>query len=155
MTLGRARSGFLRIGIRVWSRLCAVWSELLTVAMSCLMQDGVDGIRAFTRFVKCQCFRRPRGSPGRFVVLQLKCAIVPPQLPRLGSSTYPRKRESDCLVVSFAQTQAESCPIVSVRVTLMPYRFDWRHYVRYGCGGNNSCDSGGCVVRASRVKRFS
>jgi hypothetical protein len=55
----------------------------------------------------------------------------------------------------FAQTQAESCPIVSVWVTLMPYWFEWRHYVRYGYCGNNPCDSGGCVVLAARVKRVS
>jgi hypothetical protein len=32
MTLERVRSGVLRIGIRVWSRLFVVWSELLTIA---------------------------------------------------------------------------------------------------------------------------
>ena len=37
----------------------------------------------------------------------------------------------------------------------MPYVFDWRDYVRYGCGRNNYCDSGDCVARASRVKRVS
>jgi hypothetical protein len=36
---------------------------------------------------------------------------------------------------------------------LMPYVFDWRDYVRYGCGRNNYCDPGDCVARASRVKR--
>ena len=30
--------------------------------------------------------------------------------------------------------------------------FEWRDYVRYGCGRNNYCDSGDCVARASRVK---
>jgi hypothetical protein len=34
-------------------------------------------------------------------------------------------------------------------VTLMPEVFDWRDYVRYGCGLNNYCDSADCVARAS------
>jgi hypothetical protein len=37
----------------------------------------------------------------------------------------------------------------------MPYVFDWRDHVRYGCARNNYCDSGDCVARASRVKRVS
>jgi hypothetical protein len=48
--------------------------------------------------------------------------------------------------------QPESGPIMSAWVTLMSAR---RDYVRYGCGGNNYCDSGDCVARASRVKRVS
>jgi len=34
----------------------------------------------------------------------------------------------------------------------MPNVFDWRDYVRFGSGRNGYCDSGDCVVRASRVK---
>lgn len=44
---------------------------------------------------------------------------------------------------------------MSLWVTVMPYQFDWSDYVRYGSVRNNYCDSGGCVVRASRVKRIS
>lgn len=31
--------------------------------------------------------------------------------------------------------------------------FDWRNYVRYGCGRNSYCDSGDSVAGASRMKR--
>lgn len=44
--------------------------------------------------------------------------------------------------------------MMSLRVTLMPYRFEWRHYVRNGCCGNDSCDSGGGVVLAAGVKNM-
>jgi hypothetical protein len=130
MTLERVRSGFLRIGIRVRSRVFIVWSELLTPAPEADNKRLFDAFGSFTQQMEMSKFLRQ------------------------GLSTSLIKREPECLVVSFAQTQVESGPIVSVWVTLMPDGFLWRFYVRYGCGGNNSCDSGGRVARASRVKRF-
>src|SRR5450631_1912234 len=35
----------------------------------------------------------------------------------------------------------------------MPYVSDRRDYVRYGCGGNNCCHSGHCLVRAPRMRQ--
>ena len=82
----------------------------------------------------------------------------PPQVPFHRSfsakdlSTYT-EREPDCIVFNFAQTRAESSPILSAWVTSLPHTFDWRDYVRYGCARNSDCDSGGCVACASRVKQ--
>jgi hypothetical protein len=58
-----------------------------------------------------------------------------------------------CLVL--IRRQPEPSPIMSAWVILIPYVSARRGYVRYGCGGNNYCDSGDCLARASRVKRVS
>jgi hypothetical protein len=116
-------------------------------AMTSEWPAAAQWLANFTVVSDMAIYRQLRGSPPQ------GCSVPSNVSPPRTCQPTDKGENPTVQCVVLLRRKPESSPIISAWVTLMPNVFDWRDYVRYGCGRNNYCDSGDCVARASRVKR--